>query len=231
MFGWDWPTLTLERLIDDWRELGYAEEVYEKIFHRNAEAFFQRRRRWATADMATAWANCLSAVAHANRPVGDFAHYGTGLTEWQTQRCRLVQKLHDVAGSERIPAADFIALLVTTFRHAGLSPDDAGIAAEVAAYGTLHGSDAHGAVQMPLYITGLLDGTIKSAPNVKTTNNLPCCMVMDADHALGLVVEPARDRRGHRSGQEVRPGRGRGAQQQPFRRRRLLLPSAPRSRA
>jgi predicted TIM-barrel fold metal-dependent hydrolase len=39
-FGWDWPTLTLERLDKDWRELGYAEEVYEKVFHRNAEAFF-----------------------------------------------------------------------------------------------------------------------------------------------------------------------------------------------
>jgi predicted TIM-barrel fold metal-dependent hydrolase len=40
MFGWDWPTLTLDRLTNDWRELGYPEEVYEKIFHRNAEAFF-----------------------------------------------------------------------------------------------------------------------------------------------------------------------------------------------
>jgi hypothetical protein len=39
-FGWDWPTLTLERLEKDWRELGYAEEVYEKVFHGNAEAFF-----------------------------------------------------------------------------------------------------------------------------------------------------------------------------------------------
>lgn len=39
-FGWDWPTLTLERLEKDWRELGYADEVYEKVFHRNAEAFF-----------------------------------------------------------------------------------------------------------------------------------------------------------------------------------------------
>lgn len=40
MFGWDWPTLTHERLIEDWRGLGYSEEVYEKVFHRNAEAFF-----------------------------------------------------------------------------------------------------------------------------------------------------------------------------------------------
>jgi predicted TIM-barrel fold metal-dependent hydrolase len=39
-FGWDWPTLTHERLVNDWRELGYTEEVYEKIFHRNAEGFF-----------------------------------------------------------------------------------------------------------------------------------------------------------------------------------------------
>ena len=40
LFGWDWPTLTHERLVDDWRSLGYSEEVYEKVFHRNAEAFF-----------------------------------------------------------------------------------------------------------------------------------------------------------------------------------------------
>ena len=40
LFGWDWPTLTHERLVSDWRELGYSEEVYEKVFYRNAEAFF-----------------------------------------------------------------------------------------------------------------------------------------------------------------------------------------------
>jgi uncharacterized protein len=40
MFGWDWPTLTLERLMEDWRGLDYKEEVYEKVFRRNAEAFF-----------------------------------------------------------------------------------------------------------------------------------------------------------------------------------------------
>jgi predicted TIM-barrel fold metal-dependent hydrolase len=40
MFGWDWPTLTFERLMDDWKALGYSDEIYEKIFYRNAEAFF-----------------------------------------------------------------------------------------------------------------------------------------------------------------------------------------------
>jgi LDH2 family malate/lactate/ureidoglycolate dehydrogenase len=100
----------------------------------------------------------------------------------------IARRLKDAAASDRIAAADFVALMRDTFQHAGLSAKDAGVAAEVAAYGTLHGSDAHGAVQMPLYITGLLDGTIKNAPNVKTENNLPCCMVMDADNALGLVI-------------------------------------------
>src|SRR3954470_19888155 len=100
----------------------------------------------------------------------------------------LAKRLRDAAGGQRMAARDFIALVGDTFRHAGLSAEDADIAAEVAAYGTLHGSDAHGAVQMPLYITGLLDGTIKIAPAVDISNRLPCCMVMDADNALGLVI-------------------------------------------
>ena len=100
----------------------------------------------------------------------------------------IAARLKDAAAGQRMAASDFIALMRDTFRYAGLGDNDAEIAAEVAAYGTLHGSDAHGAVQMPLYITGLLDGTIKSKPDVKTTNNLPCCMVMDADNALGLVI-------------------------------------------
>jgi LDH2 family malate/lactate/ureidoglycolate dehydrogenase len=105
-----------------------------------------------------------------------------------TNAAQIAKRLKEAAGSDRIAAKEFIALVGDTFRHAGLSTNDADIAADVAAHGTLNGSDAHGVVQMPLYITGLLDGTIKSAPNVKTTNNLPCCMVMDADNALGLVV-------------------------------------------
>jgi LDH2 family malate/lactate/ureidoglycolate dehydrogenase len=66
---------------------------------------------------------------------------------------------------------------------AGLSQEDAGIAADVAGYGTLHG-----AVQMPLYTPGLLDGTIKSRPSMVTSGSLTCCKVIDADNALGLVV-------------------------------------------
>jgi LDH2 family malate/lactate/ureidoglycolate dehydrogenase len=105
-----------------------------------------------------------------------------------TDASTIANRLKTAAGSAHTSADDFIALLRDTFAYAGLPADDAAIAADVAAYGTLHGADAHGAVQMPLYITGLLDGTIKSRPNMKTTGTLPCCKVIDADNALGLVV-------------------------------------------
>jgi LDH2 family malate/lactate/ureidoglycolate dehydrogenase len=100
----------------------------------------------------------------------------------------VAQKLRDVATSDRMPVADFTTAITELFGYAGLSAADANIAAEVAVHAQLHGSDAHGCVQLPLYITGLLDGTIKSAPDIKTTSKLPCCVTMDADHGLGLIV-------------------------------------------
>ena len=37
MFGSDYPSIPYARLFQEWRELGYADDVMEKIFHRNAE--------------------------------------------------------------------------------------------------------------------------------------------------------------------------------------------------
>ncbi len=37
MFGSDYPSIPYPRLFKEWRELGYADEVMEKIFHKNAE--------------------------------------------------------------------------------------------------------------------------------------------------------------------------------------------------
>jgi predicted TIM-barrel fold metal-dependent hydrolase len=42
MFGADYPLFTYERLVADWRALGYEEEVLEKLFHRNAQALFAK---------------------------------------------------------------------------------------------------------------------------------------------------------------------------------------------
>jgi uncharacterized protein len=40
MFGADYPLLSYERLIGDWHAEGYAEDVLERVFHKNAERFF-----------------------------------------------------------------------------------------------------------------------------------------------------------------------------------------------
>lgn len=40
MFGADYPLFRYERLVDDWRSLGFNEDVLERVFHRNAEELF-----------------------------------------------------------------------------------------------------------------------------------------------------------------------------------------------
>lgn len=44
MFGADYPLFTYERLIADWKSEGYAEDVLENVFTRNAEKFFASQR-------------------------------------------------------------------------------------------------------------------------------------------------------------------------------------------
>lgn len=41
MFGADYPLISYERLEADWRAEGYSEETLEKVFSKNAEAFFE----------------------------------------------------------------------------------------------------------------------------------------------------------------------------------------------
>lgn len=40
MFGADYPLLRYERLVEDWRALGYDDAVLRKVFHENADALF-----------------------------------------------------------------------------------------------------------------------------------------------------------------------------------------------
>jgi len=40
MFGADYPLLSYPRIVEDWQDLGYKDEVLDKIFHRNAERIF-----------------------------------------------------------------------------------------------------------------------------------------------------------------------------------------------
>jgi predicted TIM-barrel fold metal-dependent hydrolase len=45
MFGADYPLFTYERLLRDWRELGYDDDTLDAVFHRNAERFLQQVAR------------------------------------------------------------------------------------------------------------------------------------------------------------------------------------------
>src|SRR2546423_546143 len=41
LFAADYPLFSYERLVRDWRAEGYAEEVLEQVFHKNAENFLK----------------------------------------------------------------------------------------------------------------------------------------------------------------------------------------------
>lgn len=41
MLGCDFPVLMYDKVVADWQSLGYSDAVLEKIFHRNAEAYFR----------------------------------------------------------------------------------------------------------------------------------------------------------------------------------------------
>ncbi len=40
MIGADYPLLRYERLVQDWRELGYPDDILDKVFVGNAQALF-----------------------------------------------------------------------------------------------------------------------------------------------------------------------------------------------
>ena len=100
----------------------------------------------------------------------------------------IVAKLREIAAADRVAADELSALASDVFLLCGVARADAEIAAEVALWAQLHGSDSHGLVHLPLYVRGLLDRTIKAQPHFATTRAMPCCAVLDADHGLGLVA-------------------------------------------
>ena len=70
----------------------------------------------------------------------------------------------------------------------GLTPEDATTAADVSLYAQLAGLESHGLVHLPLYVTGLIDGTIRARPDLRIHRNGSATAHIDAGHGLGLVV-------------------------------------------
>jgi LDH2 family malate/lactate/ureidoglycolate dehydrogenase len=100
----------------------------------------------------------------------------------------LANRFRRASTASHIAPEDLFALARDAFLLCGVGQTDAETAAEIALYAQLHGSDSHGVVHLPLYMTGLLDGTINKAPKFVTTSGLPCCVVIDADRGLGLLA-------------------------------------------
>jgi LDH2 family malate/lactate/ureidoglycolate dehydrogenase len=100
----------------------------------------------------------------------------------------LSTRLEQVAAASHIEAGDLASLARDVFMGCGMSEADATIAAEVAVYAQLRGSDSHGVSHLPLYVSGLLDQTIKCAPRFEMSGTLAAARVLDADNGLGLVA-------------------------------------------
>ena len=47
MFGADYPMLSYDRLVSDWKALGYSDEMLAKVFTGNAERFLSQVRNGA----------------------------------------------------------------------------------------------------------------------------------------------------------------------------------------
>lgn len=100
----------------------------------------------------------------------------------------LAARLRQTAAADRVAPIELSKLVSDVFVQCGVPRTDADIAAEVAVWAQLHGSDSHGAVHLPLYTRGLIDQTIKCQPLFAVKHAMPCCAVIDADNGLGLVV-------------------------------------------
>jgi LDH2 family malate/lactate/ureidoglycolate dehydrogenase len=100
----------------------------------------------------------------------------------------LAARLRGTAESTTVSADRLRDLATALFTALGLSPADAATAADATLYAQLAGSDSHGLVHLPLYVTGLLDRTIAARPDVQIGRNGTCTASIDAGRGLGLVI-------------------------------------------
>ncbi len=83
------------------------------------------------------------------------------------------------------------ATVVDIFTALGLSPSDAGQAADVLVWADLRGVESHGVSNMmPFYVAGLKDGVINPKPEPRILRDAPATATVDSDRGLGLVVGP-----------------------------------------
>ncbi|MDX2284774.1 MAG: Ldh family oxidoreductase [Bacteroidia bacterium] len=76
------------------------------------------------------------------------------------------------------------------FRHFGVPPDDAALAAGVLSAADLRGIDSHGVARLRTYVDMLTLGRINPRPVLRILRQTPSTASVDGDNGLGLVVGP-----------------------------------------
>lgn len=74
------------------------------------------------------------------------------------------------------------------FQKAGMTEEDAWIAADALVLANLRGVDSHGVMRVPPYIRRLLDGGANPKPQIRPVRRGPSFVRLDGDRGIGLVV-------------------------------------------
>ncbi|MSP88432.1 MAG: Ldh family oxidoreductase [Alphaproteobacteria bacterium] len=100
----------------------------------------------------------------------------------------LAARVQALAGRKSIDAVELAALATDILAGSGFSSADARLAADILCDAQLRGSQSHGLMHLPVYLRGLLDGSVNAAPRYQVDTVANGTAVVDADNALGVLA-------------------------------------------
>jgi len=102
----------------------------------------------------------------------------------------VLEKLKHVPNPTYVQEAPLTEFISNLFSAAGMPSDEALLCAEVLVDADMNGIDTHGVCyNLDLhYLTGLMNGYIKSKPNVQVTYETLGTAVVDADAGMGMIA-------------------------------------------
>jgi hydroxycarboxylate dehydrogenase B len=94
-----------------------------------------------------------------------------------------------MAGTEMSIAAEPLhRLVLTTFEHAGTTPEEARLVADHLVEANLMGHDSHGVIRVQPYVGLLRSGRTKTGKGVRITKDAGALITVDGQEGLGQVV-------------------------------------------
>jgi ureidoglycolate dehydrogenase (NAD+) len=86
-----------------------------------------------------------------------------------------------------VSAGELKTLVASIYRGRGLSERDSGIMADSLVHANLRGTDSHGVLRVPHYISRVDAGSVNPRPNTKVERTSAATAMMDGDHGFGHV--------------------------------------------